>query len=384
MAALGAGAGDETARSLAEAAVAAEAEGNEATGLSHFIAYLESLEAGRIDGKAEPVVTRPALAVYLSDARGGVAHTGFDRTLDDIAKAARLFGVAVFSQKNAYPCGALGYFTGRLAARGLVAIGATNGPPLLAGSGSVKPVYCTNPISFAAPSADGVPLVIDQASSATAFVKIRKAAEEGERIPEGWAIDAGGNPTTDPVAAIKEWGGTDVAVVLAVAPTVFRQAFESLNRGGRLVLVSLPAEGVLEIPIFDTVLKGISVIGSIVDNLIGNRYAVGDRQAIRQCAWAAVQRAQQYGGGGYGERYRDRLRVTSINDVQRRTLVLRVRGTLGRGGGYGNGGYNGGYNNGYGGGGYGGGYARPELSFRCDVNYNGYVQDVRIERLGRY
>ncbi|RZI96260.1 MAG: zinc-dependent alcohol dehydrogenase [Microbacterium sp.] len=69
---------------------------------------------------------------------------------------------------------------------------------------------------------------------------------------------------TDPVAAIKEWGGTDVAVVLAVAPTVFRQAFESLNRGGRLVLVSLPAEGVLEIPIFDTVLKGISVIGSIV------------------------------------------------------------------------------------------------------------------------
>jgi len=122
-----------------------------------------------------------------------------------------------------------------------------------------------------------------------------------------------------------------------------------------------------------------SVVGAIVDSLIGNRYAVGDRQAIRQCAWAAVQRAQQY-GGGYGERYRDRLRVTSINDVQRRTLVLRVRGTLGRGGGYGNGGYN----NGYGGGGYGGSYARPELSFRCDVNYNGYVQDVRIERLGRY
>ena len=77
----------------------------------------------------------------------------------------------------------------------------------------------------------------------------------------GATVNAG---ETDPVAAIKEWGGTDVAVVLAVAPTVFRQAFESLNRGGRLVLVSLPAEGVLEIPIFDTVLKGISVIGSIV------------------------------------------------------------------------------------------------------------------------
>ena len=68
----------------------------------------------------------------------------------------------------------------------------------------------------------------------------------------------------DPAQVIRERGGADVAVVLAVAPSVFRQAFDSLNRGGRLVLVSLPADGVLEIPIFDTVLKGISVIGSIV------------------------------------------------------------------------------------------------------------------------
>lgn len=133
--------------------------------------------------------------------------------------------------------------------------------------------------------------------------------------------------------------------------------------------------------------NGQGVVGSIVDSLIGNRYAVGDRQAIRQCAWAAVQRARQYGGGyggGYGNYGRD-LRVTSISDVERRTLVLRVRGTLGRGGGYGGGYGGGGYGNpGYGGPGYGGGgYARPEFSFRCDVNYNGYVQNVRVEPLYR-
>ena len=69
---------------------------------------------------------------------------------------------------------------------------------------------------------------------------------------------------TDPVAAIHDLGGTDVAVILAVAPTVFQQAFEALNRGGRLVLVSLPAGGTITLPIFETVLKGISVIGSIV------------------------------------------------------------------------------------------------------------------------
>lgn len=68
----------------------------------------------------------------------------------------------------------------------------------------------------------------------------------------------------DPAEAIQAVGGADVAIVLAVAPSVFDQAFRSLNRGGRLVLVSLPADGTLTIPVFDTVLKGISIIGSIV------------------------------------------------------------------------------------------------------------------------
>ncbi|WP_378946216.1 Ldh family oxidoreductase [Mesorhizobium sp. ANAO-SY3R2] len=204
-AALGAGASEETARAIALAAVAAEAEadGQPSVGLCHYIDYLEALEAGRIDGKAEPAITRPALAIYLADAQSGAAHTGFDRVFDDIAKAARLFGVTIFSQRNSYTCGALGYFTGRLAEAGLVAFAAANGPALLAGSGSTRPVYCTNPISLAAPAASGPPLVIDQSSSATAFVNIRKAAQAGEAIPEGWALDAQGNPTTDPSEAMK-------------------------------------------------------------------------------------------------------------------------------------------------------------------------------------
>ncbi|TIL81628.1 MAG: Ldh family oxidoreductase, partial [Mesorhizobium sp.] len=86
MAALGAGANEENAQSLAASIVAAEAEGLTSVGLTHFIDYLEAIEAGRIDGNADPVITRPALAVYLSDARGGLAHTGFDRTIEDLAK----------------------------------------------------------------------------------------------------------------------------------------------------------------------------------------------------------------------------------------------------------------------------------------------------------
>jgi propanol-preferring alcohol dehydrogenase len=68
----------------------------------------------------------------------------------------------------------------------------------------------------------------------------------------------------DPVEAIQRLGGADVAVALAASPASFDQAFHSLRRGGRLVCVALPADGTIELPIFDTVLKGISVIGSIV------------------------------------------------------------------------------------------------------------------------
>ena len=68
----------------------------------------------------------------------------------------------------------------------------------------------------------------------------------------------------DPVAAIQQLGGADVAIVLAASPRVFEQAFASLSRGGRLICVALPADQEMTVPIFETVLKGISIIGSIV------------------------------------------------------------------------------------------------------------------------
>jgi propanol-preferring alcohol dehydrogenase len=69
---------------------------------------------------------------------------------------------------------------------------------------------------------------------------------------------------TDPVKAIRDLGGADVAISLAVSPRAFEQAYGSLRRGGRLVCVALPADDAMTVPIFDTVLSGKSIIGSIV------------------------------------------------------------------------------------------------------------------------
>ena len=144
-------------------------------------------------------------------------------------------------------------------------------------------------------------------------------------------------------------------------------------------------------------------VGAIVDQLLGNRYNVTDRQAIRQCANAArAQAAQQYGGGynnaygnGYNNGYRQQayaganLRVTSITEVQRRSGGLRVSGTMGSGAGYGGQyGYQNQYQNGYQDQDQDGyrnrGYANASLSFRCNVAYNGAVTGIRIRPANAY
>jgi hypothetical protein len=120
-------------------------------------------------------------------------------------------------------------------------------------------------------------------------------------------------------------------------------------------------------------------VGQIIDQMLGNRYNVTDRQAISQCASAALaQAAAQYGNGynrGYGQGYNGyngynsggAMRVTAITDVQRRSNGLRVSGMMSSGGGYNN---QYGYQN--------RGYGRSDVSFRCNVDYRGAVTNVRI------
>lgn len=117
-------------------------------------------------------------------------------------------------------------------------------------------------------------------------------------------------------------------------------------------------------------------LGQIINTLLGNRYNVTDRQAVSQCASAAMtQAAAQYGNGynrGYANNgYNGAMRVTSITEVQRRNNGLRVSGTMSSG-------YGGRYENPY-------GYqnrnlAAANVSFRCNVDYRGTVTNVRIGR----
>ena len=122
----GAGAGEASARSLAEATVSAELHGKGSAGFQHLPDYLAAFAAGRIVGAAEPELSYPSAALIQSDARGGIAQLGFDRAFDELCRRCAAQGVAAFAQRNSFTTGELGYYVRRLAERGLVALAATN------------------------------------------------------------------------------------------------------------------------------------------------------------------------------------------------------------------------------------------------------------------
>ncbi|POA89982.1 Ldh family oxidoreductase [Pseudomonas protegens] len=192
---LQAGSSQEVAQALAEATVSAQGHGLASVGFEHLADYLHGFASGRIAGLAKPLITQLAPAMIRCDARAGIAQLGFDQAFGAVCDSTRQLGISLFALHNGFTCGELGYYTRRLAAEGLVALAFCNGPALLTVAGQRQPIYSTNPLAFAAPCGDGRLLLIDQASSATAFVNLLKAAEAGEAIPEGWAVDAQGAGT---------------------------------------------------------------------------------------------------------------------------------------------------------------------------------------------
>ena len=189
---------DPTARSIRDA----EAEGIRTVGLSYLPTYCDHVACGKVVGDAVPTVTRPRAATVVVDAHHGFAHPAFVAGREALVEAARTCGIAIMSVQHSYSAGVLGWFVEQLAEVDLVAIMFANSSALMAPAGGTKPFFGTNPIAWAAPRVDGPPVVADLSSSAVAWVTVNAAAQAGEPIPLGWAIDADGRPTTDAAAAL--------------------------------------------------------------------------------------------------------------------------------------------------------------------------------------
>ena len=190
------------ARSVARALVAAEAEGQKGHGLSRVPSYAAQAKVGKVDGFAKPTLTwtRPGAAVI--DAKNGFAYPALDAALAALPAATRQNGIAAAGVHHSHHCGVAGHPVEHLAKEGLVALLFANTPGAIAPWGGLKAVFGTNPIAFACPLPAQAPIVVDLSLSKVARGNILAAERMGEAIPEGWALDADGKPTTDPTAAL--------------------------------------------------------------------------------------------------------------------------------------------------------------------------------------
>ena len=197
------GAGQGQAEAVAKAVARAEALGNIICGLYYLESYCTQLTSGRVDGTVEPLVTTPRPGSVMSDARFGFAQPAFAAALPTALDAARVNGVATLSIAHSHTCTSLGYFTEQIGEAGLIGLGFTNASPIVAPPGGNKAVIGTNPFAMSVPGNGELAMHFDFSTSAVALGKITMAKAAGESIPLGWAVDADGNPTTDPEAALK-------------------------------------------------------------------------------------------------------------------------------------------------------------------------------------
>ena len=195
------------ARSVARALVMAEADGLKGHGLSRAPMYAAQAKVGKVDGQAVPTLTRMKPALIAVEAANGFAYPAIELAETVLPEMARKQGVAAASIHRSHHCGAAGHPVERLADAGLVAIMFVNTPSAIAPWGGSRAVFGTNPLAFACPLPGRAPLTIDLSLSKVARGNIMTAKQRGETIPEGWALDAAGQPTTDPDAAL---GGTMV------------------------------------------------------------------------------------------------------------------------------------------------------------------------------
>lgn len=197
------GTSEANAGSVARALVAAEADGLKGHGLSRLPSYAAQARAGKVDGRARAAVSRPRPAVVAVDAAHGFAYPAIDAALAVLPQVAREQGVASAPIRRSHHCGAAGLPVERLAEAGLMAILFANTPAAIAPWGGSRAVFGTNPVAFACPVPGRSPIVVDLSLSKVARGNILAAKQKNEPIPEGWALDAAGRPTTDPEAALR-------------------------------------------------------------------------------------------------------------------------------------------------------------------------------------
>ncbi|QZC92846.1 Ldh family oxidoreductase [Pseudomonas sp. ERGC3:05] len=197
------GTSPQVAAILAHNCASAERDGAHSHGIFRIPGYLSTLASGWVDGKAVPVVTDVASGCVRVDACNGFAQPALAAARSQLVAKARSAGIALLAIHNSHHFAALWPDVEPFAEEGLVALSVVNSMTCVVPHGADRPLFGTNPIAFAAPRADGAPIVFDLATSAIAHGDVQIAARKGERLEPGMGVDSLGQPTQDPKAILE-------------------------------------------------------------------------------------------------------------------------------------------------------------------------------------
>ncbi|WP_416840372.1 Ldh family oxidoreductase [Haloferax sp. DFSO52] len=198
------------ARLTAEMLVDADARGKHSHGLIRLPRYIRGVDHGNVDPAGEMTVVRDRGATATLDGGSRLGPVVALEALAEATSRADDYGVGVVGVHNSNHLGMLGYYTDKARAEGYVAIGMTNTEPAMPPYGGAESILGTNPLAIGIPT--DPPFNLDMSTSSISRGEVFKMSQQGGTLPEGVALDADGEPTTDPDAAldgvILPFGGT--------------------------------------------------------------------------------------------------------------------------------------------------------------------------------
>lgn len=193
----------EDAAIVADCLVGADLRGVYSHGVIRIPIYAERLRRGLFNAKPNIEVTRLSASAARVDGDNGMGAVVGTRAIDEAMALAQSAGIGVVSAVHSNHYGIASFYTQRAVERGYIAISCSNAPPTTAPFGGGAASIGTNPFAIAAPAGAHPALMLDMSSSVVARGKIIAAAQANEPIPEGWALDKHGRPTTDAAAALE-------------------------------------------------------------------------------------------------------------------------------------------------------------------------------------
>jgi LDH2 family malate/lactate/ureidoglycolate dehydrogenase len=196
------GMNDADAALLADSLVFADLSGVHSHGVLRTLEYVKKLTAGGVNPRGRPTVARASAACLVVDGGNSMGQIGAHFAMQQVIERAYTFGIAAAGVRGSNHCGAMAYFARMALAHDMIGVATTNALPTMAPWGGAERILGINPVAFAIPAAQQIPIVYDAAFSGSSHGKIRVYQQRGWPIPEGWALDRHGKPTTDPAAAI--------------------------------------------------------------------------------------------------------------------------------------------------------------------------------------